>query len=729
MESFKFRTILLLSFLLSAGFNLLALEFQSQEGIYFRYDDTEEKTVTVIASPNAYSGSITIPGHVMYGGEQYEVIAIGSDAFADCEGLTDVMLPNTIQTIGARAFKGCSQLSSISIPASVQEIDYYAFHTCPALKSIYISDSDEPLKFCDGFQDTHISSLYMGRNITFPSLSPFDTQTELAELTIGNHVTYIEEGLFSGCTALETIVIPNSVTEIRQNAFYLCSGITSLTLGNAVETIGSDAFRGISISRLSIPASVTYLAGFMSTESLRELRFEDSETPITIMSGYYSGVTNQFSKSPIEKLYMGRDFNIDYKTPIGMNSTCTSVEIGAKVTAINDDLFSGFSVLETIVIPNTVKSIGKNAFSGCSLLRNVTLPDGLETIGENTFSGCRDLESIDFPEALTFIGTAAFKGCSALVCADFPEKLETIGASAFYSCAALNTIHFKSNLATVENLAFRSCPNLKKVTFATRNFKVLDGMFYSVMLDELVLPMNIETINLYNCTARDFYVPASEPPVLEAYASYKVTTLHVPYGSREKYAAAENWSQFSTIVEDMPVEETVNESNGDVLFSIEAEPFAVGYLVALYTDADCTEIVDSRYIAVESPSELISRAATVGTASCTFSGLTPNSTYYYLIYGIDADGVKVSLREGSFSATSGVSSPGYAGKVSICYGNGSLRINACEAGVPFSIYSLGGQSICSGTTEGLLTVVDLAGLGTGVYVVSVGSDSFRFLKY
>lgn len=49
--------------------------------------------------------------------------------FADCESLTNISLPSTLETIGASAFDG-SGLTSIEIPANVRTIEYDAFsHT------------------------------------------------------------------------------------------------------------------------------------------------------------------------------------------------------------------------------------------------------------------------------------------------------------------------------------------------------------------------------------------------------------------------------------------------------------------------------------------------------------------------------------------------------------------------------------------------------------------------
>lgn len=51
------------------------------------------------------------------------VIAIGRSAFEDCSGLTSLTLPAGIKKIGDRSFDGCENLTNISVPA--KKTDYY----------------------------------------------------------------------------------------------------------------------------------------------------------------------------------------------------------------------------------------------------------------------------------------------------------------------------------------------------------------------------------------------------------------------------------------------------------------------------------------------------------------------------------------------------------------------------------------------------------------------------
>ena len=76
-------------------------------------------------------------------------------------------------------------------------------------------------------------------------------------------VTEIEDSLFRGCTDIETLVIPRHVQRIGRSAFRGCTSITSLTFegGSELSYIGFSAFAGIAVTTLTIPRSVTKIAG------------------------------------------------------------------------------------------------------------------------------------------------------------------------------------------------------------------------------------------------------------------------------------------------------------------------------------------------------------------------------------------------------------------------------------------------------------------------------------
>ena len=69
--------------------------------------------------------------------------SIGICAFAGCENLTSVTLPDGIKHIEVEAFTMCPALTSITIPDSVTDIGIVAFYGCDKLDTVYYSGTKD----------------------------------------------------------------------------------------------------------------------------------------------------------------------------------------------------------------------------------------------------------------------------------------------------------------------------------------------------------------------------------------------------------------------------------------------------------------------------------------------------------------------------------------------------------------------------------------------------------
>lgn len=68
---------------------------------------------------------------------------IGSHAFEDCDSLRGIRLPESVTIIGAKAFAGCSSLEAVSIPASAAYIAPDAFEGCTDLRYVFYAGTLE----------------------------------------------------------------------------------------------------------------------------------------------------------------------------------------------------------------------------------------------------------------------------------------------------------------------------------------------------------------------------------------------------------------------------------------------------------------------------------------------------------------------------------------------------------------------------------------------------------
>lgn len=105
------------------------------------YKTAAKSIVYVSNCTNNLEGEIAIPSTVTIKGEKYNVTSIGEQAFADCDLLTNVIIPDSVTSIGDTAFYRCSSLTSVIIGNSVSTIGETAFMSCASLTSITIPNS------------------------------------------------------------------------------------------------------------------------------------------------------------------------------------------------------------------------------------------------------------------------------------------------------------------------------------------------------------------------------------------------------------------------------------------------------------------------------------------------------------------------------------------------------------------------------------------------------------
>ena len=266
----------------------------------------------------------------------------------------------------------------------------------------------------------------------------------------------------------------------------------------------------------------------------------------------------------------------------------TNLIIPNGVTKIKNYAFSYCSRLTSVTIPNSVTSIGDDAFSYCSgltsvhisdlsawcniefggasanplccaenlylngeLLTNLIIPNGVTKIKNYAFCGCNGLTSIEIPNSVTSIGENAFSFCDGLTNVTIPNSVTSIENYAFYKCTGLTSVTIPNSVTSIEGYAFSNCSGLTSVTIGNSVTTIRSEAFY-------------------DCTGlKEIYVKADTPP--SAYSSIfsgvttNSATLYVPVGSKDAYAAAVGWKNFTNIVEMefTGIDEVVDEVKGE----------------------------------------------------------------------------------------------------------------------------------------------------------------------
>ena len=157
-----------------------------------------------------------------YGSESLVVIPNGitkiEGAFAYCEIITDVVIPESVIKIGDSTFKDCKGLRSVVIPEGVTELGENAFSMCYNLTHIVIPDSLTTIK---GWA--------------------FYSCTNLENIVIPKEVSVLDDNIFCNCKNLASIVIPDNVTKISKDAFSFCENLViHASKGSYAETYAKE---------------------------------------------------------------------------------------------------------------------------------------------------------------------------------------------------------------------------------------------------------------------------------------------------------------------------------------------------------------------------------------------------------------------------------------------------------------------------------------------------------
>ena len=91
--------------------------------------------------------------------------SIGEDAFAGCEELNEIVIPDGVKTICNGAFRNCKNLVSVTLPESVVYIGAEAFEDCFKLNSIDLPEGLETIGYyafsgCNSLEELTIPASY-----------------------------------------------------------------------------------------------------------------------------------------------------------------------------------------------------------------------------------------------------------------------------------------------------------------------------------------------------------------------------------------------------------------------------------------------------------------------------------------------------------------------------------------------------------------------------------------
>ncbi len=444
---------------------------------------------------------------------------IGSSAFQYCYSLISVTLPSTLESIDTSAFNNCSKLklvindSNLSIytgSSSNGYVGYYAQRITSTQEITQTSDAfytntNGFITYMDG-SDKHLIA-YVGdsKELDVPTdINVIDSGAfifgDYTSISIGEN-TALNDSIFYGCKVLEYLDIPCYDSSYL---YYLFKGLSSSLMINIPSTLKTLRLSGSVSYRDS-----SYFSDFDSVENLiMACEFIDPDYDLydnltSLKNIYYDGTIEEwcslsFSDYKYSPMYKASKFYIydqNGNISLGKNtySLLEELIIPDTVTSLNDYQFSNFSI-KKVVIPDTVTYIGEGVFSYCSDLTDVTY-NNLDSISSSLFKNCTSLVEFIIPDTVKYIRSKAFSNCTNLKRINLDNNLLEIESSAFYACSSLVKVTIPASITEISESLFANCYSLQKVNFLGNVTTIGSKAFQNCFtVNDMILPNSVTSI-------------------------------------------------------------------------------------------------------------------------------------------------------------------------------------------------------------------------------------------
>ena len=542
---------------------------------------------------------------------------IDNDMFRDCEKLTSIILPETLEYINPSAFRYCNGLTSIDIPASVKRIAQWAFDCCENLSTV---TGMEGLSECDSWNDW---DPFYGTAITQPvyggSVFLYMPPNVSGDFEMPAGIKKTAPGSIRN-SQISSIILPASLTDLGDDTFADCRNLTDIycyastppACYSGVWEFGFD--RGA--CTVHVPASA--VEDYQNANEWREMgRIVGIVAPgelvdLTINVATAGTLNDELFEAAVAEAQISDKVLIRNLTVTG-NLNADDV---AYLNALPNTLYymeqldlSGATIENNVVtermfyatgyknikLPATVTSIAREAFRDSRRLQSIALPAAIETIVSRTFEGCSALTTVAFAEnsALKCIEEYAFGSLSSLKSIELPASLEYIGPHAFENCG-LTSITIPDGVTETGDRVLQSCRALTSITIGNGMTYIPDCWAeFCDNLQEVTIGKKVTSIgwrafpafNLKDVTCYAKNAPSWNDAFYDGINSEAV--LHVYENCVKRYKSANGWNEFPTIVGDLGTYETY-----DLTVNVAEMGKFSEALAAAMTIAGCEDMMD-----------------------------------------------------------------------------------------------------------------------------------------
>lgn len=182
------------------------------------------------------------------------ITAIGDEAFERCDALKHLVIPDKVDTLGWSTFAS-SGLEDITLSKNINEIPDRCFARCYDLKTVTLNGTPKRLGYMS-----------------------FSNCRKLESIALNEGVEEIDTAAFINCRAITTFSLPSTITSLKSQAFYNCSNLTSLnSYASFPPKCDADAFSGLDTYNctLYVPAGTKRIyeiaSGFSGFDNIVEM--------------------------------------------------------------------------------------------------------------------------------------------------------------------------------------------------------------------------------------------------------------------------------------------------------------------------------------------------------------------------------------------------------------------------------------------------------------------------
>ena len=486
-------------------------------GGVFQYNKLEELVIGSSLYPeNDLPGVTYVPSSfISYGlghdeGKELKITlregikSIESSAFQNNSHITEVNLPETLESIGVNAFMYAG-FEDIYLPQNLKNIDVTAFGWCSNLKTITLPDSLETLG-SQAFMGTALESLTI----------PYNTKYKLNDYWAPSKSIDNINTICSSCQNLKSFTVENGDFVNKGGVFGMFNPLESITVLDNFEHIPDNwlATDTTNISEINLPDNVISIG----SSALRHAKITSFTAPETLES---MGVT-----------------------PFGNNAYLERIDLSkSKLTELTTFTPEGLASLKEMILPDNLEVIGTEAFTGSyPELKSITIPASVQVIKAGNFSNCKEtLEEVIFEDSTNWIsedgtdisemvknpdtavealtlsatiyridateGPGIYKNGKlvmpwSMLVNKFPSSFEVEGTIKPGGMSSLNAnaydeIRLDTSIKIIDSYAFAGCSWLKHIDLAEVE-EIRDSAFPGTNLEELILPETVVSMGNNN---------------------------------------------------------------------------------------------------------------------------------------------------------------------------------------------------------------------------------------